>query len=169
MTTKKTPQTEEVSTLPDFLIGATEEEIKAYKTSVAAYEERAKSFDINYFDKDDYIGLPFDIVAIEKRVGGGMQGQDDWLVTVYDRAINEQGAFTFDCNRSRDTLFEGFISTIRRMSAVPFQTLQELPQKDEKKSNPITIVPLEKWQDVADIEQERLERKRERRNKTRGR
>lgn len=149
--------------LPAELANASPTEIEAYLASLEQYDERAKQFDINYFEKQDYIGVPFDITAVVKRIGGNVKrGIDDWIVTIRDRDTKEEGALTFDTNPSRDMLMETFQRVIQRYKVVPLHTLQELPQSDTTRSNPITIVPMARWVDLDQLEADRLAKRRAR-------
>lgn len=141
------------------LTDASKEEQRAYLASLGAYDERAKEFDVNYFDKDDYIGSPFTILEVVIRKGRSKKGEDDWAIKARDPKSKEEGIMTFDKNPQRDDLMSNFVETIKKFGAIPGQTLQELPQSDALKANALTIVPIGKWRDLDDLEADRLAKK----------
>jgi hypothetical protein len=150
--------------------GMTAGEREAYLASLERHDEREAQFQVNYGDKDDYVGVPFDIVRIELRPGGNPQGEDDWAVTVIDKALPEgeqEVVFTFDKNRARDGMMANFQDLIKRFHRVPSHTLQDLPAKPGQ-SNPYTIVPMTRYRDLSDIEADRLQRARDKKKRRGG-
>lgn len=159
---KNSTETEVEIKLPDHLLTADRATQEAYIASVVGYDERQASFEVNYLEKDDYIGRPFDILKVDTRVGASMKGEDDWCLTVRDCEDATEGAFTFDKNRFRDVSMQNLADVVKRFGSAPYHTLQELPAQAGM-SNPFAVVPMARWKTLEDIEAERAQKKRERR------